>query len=75
MQDLDWGTIDVYTCIASCTGGVADVPAETFQPTSRYIAEHIELQEIPDLMIPPSPAAAVAAPSSSASASSSASTA
>eukprot|EP01033_Poteriospumella_lacustris_P018085 gene18085-12974_t len=33
-DDLDWGTIDVYTCIASCTGGVADVTAETFQPTS-----------------------------------------
>lgn len=65
----------MYTCIASCTGGVADVTAETFQPTSRYVAEHIELQEIPDLMIPPSAAAAApaaaaaAAPSSSSSSS------
>lgn len=41
-DDLDWGTIDIFTCIGNCS------PAE--YSASSYLAEHVELQQLPDLI-------------------------
>jgi len=41
-DDLDWGTIDIFTCIGNCSA------AEN--ASSAYLMEHIELQKLPDLV-------------------------
>lgn len=41
-DDLDWGTIDIYTCIGNCSHSESS--------TSAYLVEHVELQQLPDLV-------------------------
>jgi hypothetical protein len=63
---VDWGTIDVYTCIQSCDFSyLPDAIAATLaassssvvtinNQTSRYRIEHVELQQLPDVFEPTS---------------------